>query len=108
MLAAAKDQSSAPVPVRLWQENSHGLVSGWFSSMATAARRYTAGQIDRAGKVLSSETATKQEIDDAIAVMDSWRIAHNRPLDMARKTLESRANLINPNRTIGIRLNPVV
>jgi hypothetical protein len=72
--------------------------------MATAERRYTAGQIDRAGKVLSSPTSTKHEADEAIAVMDSWRIAHNRPLEIARATLEFRAKSINPNPTIGARL----
>src|SRR5579872_281430 len=81
-------------------ENSHRLLGGWFSSMATAARQYTSGQIDKAGKVLSSPSATKQEADDAIAVMDSWRFAHNRPLEMARGTLESRSKLINPSCTI--------
>jgi hypothetical protein len=79
-------------------------MGGWFGAMASAARRYTAGQIDRAGKVLSSQTASKQQIDDAIAVMDIWRIAHSRPLEIARETLESRAVLVNPNSTIGMRL----
>lgn len=72
--------------------------------MATDARKYTAGQIDRAGKILSSPAATKEEIDDAIAVMDSWRLAHNRPLEMARASLASRVKLISPNATIGMRL----
>jgi hypothetical protein len=72
--------------------------------MAAEVRKYTAGQIDRAGKILSSTAATKQEVDDAIAVMDSWRIAHNRPLEMARSTLASRVKLVNPNATIGMRL----
>lgn len=85
-------------------ENSHRLPDGWFSDMATAERRYTAGQIDRAGKVLSSPTSTKHEADEAIAVMDSWRIAHNRPLEIARATLEFRARSVNPNPTIGTRL----
>src|ERR1700693_3320427 len=89
--------------VCLWEENSNGLVSGWLTSM-TAPRGHTSGQIDRAGKVLSSPTSTKQESDDAIAVMDNWRIAHNRPLEMARVVLESRAKLINPSPTMGMRL----
>ena len=53
---------------------------------------------------MSSPTATKQESDEAIAVMDSWRVAHNRPLEMARVLLEHRAKRINPNPTIGMRL----
>jgi hypothetical protein len=85
-------------------ENPHRLPVGWFSSMATAARKYTSGQIDRAGKVLSSPAATKQESDDAIAVMDSWRVAHNHPLEMARTSLASRVKLVNPKATIGMRL----
>src|ERR1035437_3692421 len=92
------------LPVCLWSENPHGLVSGWVSSMSSAARKYTSGQIDRAGKVLSSPTTTKHESDDAIAVMDSWRVAHNRPLEIARILLESRAKAISSNPTIGMRL----
>ena len=111
-MSTVKDISAMPVlstfsentPSACLLENSHGLMGGWHSSMTTAARRYTAGQIDRAGKVLSSPAAAKPEIDDAIAVMDSWRLAHNRPLEMARATLQSRVTLINPNATIGTRL----
>src|SRR5690349_5802330 len=72
--------------------------------MADTARKYTAGQIDRAGKILSSQNASKQEIDDAIAAMDSWRLAHTGPLEMARVALELKARSINPNATIGMRL----
>jgi hypothetical protein len=72
--------------------------------MADIARKYTAGQIDRAGKVLSSAASSGQEVDDAIAVMDSWRLAHAGPLNMARVALELKAKSINPNATIGMRL----
>jgi len=85
-------------------ENPSRLGAGWFGTMVAAVRKYTAGQIDRAGKVLSSPAATNQQIDDAIAIMDHWRIAHNRPLEMARQALASRAKLVNPNHTIGMRL----
>lgn len=95
---------SGNTPLACLFENPHGLTGGWFSDMATAERRYTAGQIDRAGKVLSSPASTKYEAEDAIAVMDSWRIAHNRPLERARAMLEFRAKSINPNPTIGARL----
>jgi len=105
-ISAVRDLStfSENTPSTCLFENPYGLTGGWFSSMSTAARRYTAGQIDRAGKVLSSPTATKQDSDDAIAVMDSWRVAHNHPLEMARAALESRAKIISPNPTIGMRL----
>lgn len=78
--------------------------NGWLGAMATTERKYTSGQIDSAGKVLSSLTATKQQVDDAIAVMDSWRTAHSSLLEQARKTLESRARLVSPKPTIGVRL----
>jgi hypothetical protein len=95
---------SKNTPSACLSENPHRLSDGWFSDMATAERRYTAGQIDRAGNALSSPASTKHEADDAIAVMDSWRIAHNRPLEIARAMLEFRARSINPNPTIGTRL----
>lgn len=72
--------------------------------MEAAVRKHTAKQIDKAGKVLSSPAATKQQIDDAIAVMDNWRVAHNRPLEMARTTLAARVKRVNPKATIGTRL----
>jgi hypothetical protein len=102
--SALSSESIKAAPPACLFENPHRLPDGWFGSMATAERRYTAGQIDRAGKVLSSPTSTEQEANDAIAVMDSWRIAHNRPLEIARATLELRAKSITPNPTIGTRL----
>ncbi len=85
-------------------ENPNGLTGAWFGAMTTAVTKYTAGQIDRAGKVLSSSIATKEQIDDAIAVMDGWRIAHGHPLEIALKALQVRATDVNPNATIGTRL----
>jgi hypothetical protein len=102
--ASSESLGENALPVCLWQENPHRLVEGWFSDMPAPEWRYTAGQIDRAGKVLSSPASTKHEADEAIAVMDSWRIAHNRPLEIARAMLEFRARSVNPNPTIGSRL----
>lgn len=95
---------SENTPLSCLLENSHRLTGGWLSSMERVPRKYSAGQIDRAGKVLSSPTATKQDVDEAIDVMDSWRTAHSRPLEMARGTLEERVKTINPNPTIATRL----
>lgn len=92
-LLPQKSQSICP----MWQAEEWG-------SVASDGRKYTSGQIDNAGKVLSSSIATKQQVDDAIAVMDSWRGAHNALLERARKTLEARAAVVSPRATIGMRL----
>lgn len=96
--------SQNSLPVCLGNENPNRLTGGWYGTMTTFTPQYTAGQIDRAGKILSSSTASKQQIDDAIALMDIWRTAHSRPLHIAMKLLQERAMRLHPNPTIGTRL----
>lgn len=86
-----------------WKGNPNRLASAWLGMFIGTATGYTAGQIDRAGKILSSPES-HLKIDEAIAVMDDWRKAHNRPLQIALDKLKQRSVLVHPNPTIGARL----
>jgi ppGpp synthetase/RelA/SpoT-type nucleotidyltranferase len=103
-IADAPEPSQDALPVCPGKGNPYRLADTWFGTMSTVAVQHTSGQIDRAGQVLSSSSATKQEIEDAIALMDKWRTAHNRPLKIAWSTLQDRAKQVHPNPTIGTRL----
>jgi hypothetical protein len=96
--------STEAAPVCLGQENPHRLVSAWWVAMPDAVKKYTPGEIDRAGKVLILPDPTAQQISEAIGVMDTWRTSHSVPLEIARKQLESRAKLVSSNSTTGTRL----
>jgi ppGpp synthetase/RelA/SpoT-type nucleotidyltranferase len=72
--------------------------------MTKTERKYTPGEIDRAGKILGCSTATKEQQDHAIEVMDNWRLSHAYPMETARKTLESRAKSASHSPTFGTRL----
>ena len=72
--------------------------------MTEKERKYTPGEIDRAGKVLGSSIATKEQEDHAIEVMDNWRLSHAHPMEIARKTLEARAKAVSHSPTFGTRL----
>lgn len=85
-------------------ENSRGLWTNWMGSLAETERKYTPGEIDRAGKVLGSSAATKEQEDHAIEVMDNWRLSHAYPMEAARKILEARAKAVSRNPTFGTRL----
>lgn len=91
-------------PLRLY-ENLLGTASDWMGLMNGIERKYASGEIDRAGKILSSMTTTPTEQEaHAIEVMDNWRLSHAYPMEMARKTLEARAKTISHNPTFGTRL----
>jgi hypothetical protein len=90
--------------VRLF-ENPNGSVSEWMGVLVETTKRYTSGEIDRAGKILSSITVTaKEQESHAMEVMDNWRLSHTHPMDMVRQTLEARAKTISHNPTFGTRL----
>ena len=99
-----REAAQDALPVRLSTEKPNGLVSGWSGAMATVARKYSPGEIDRAGKALILATPTAEQISQAVEVMDNWRVSHTLPLEAARKLLETRAKLVSPSPIIGTRL----
>jgi hypothetical protein len=99
----SSDAFRAAQPAPLLADSS-GPVWGWAGAMTTVAKKYTPGEIDRAGKALIFPEASKEQLDQATEVMDNWRVYHSFPLEIARAALESRAKLVNPNPLIGTRL----
>jgi hypothetical protein len=91
-------------PIRLF-ENPNGSVSEWMGVLAEVTKKYSNGEIDKAGKILSSLTsATKEQEAHAMEVMDNWRLSHAHPMDAARVTLETHAKTASHNPTFGNRL----
>jgi len=88
----------------------------WWESMAWAARIYTKGQIDRAGRAISSpeHPAAEGEFEDYVqrliqraentSIVDNWRACHAYPLQVIKMTLLRRAKKIDPNALIAQRL----
>lgn len=61
---------------------------------------YSKKQIDRAGKTLISNDVSQEEINQAFAILNSWRAAHVSPLNTITDTLISN----NPNDIVVQRL----
>ena len=61
---------------------------------------YSKKQIDRAGKTLISNDVSQEEINQAFAILNSWRAAHVSPLNTITDTLVSN----NPNDIVVQRL----
>jgi len=73
--------------------------------LAEITKRYSNGEIDRAGKILSSlAVTTKEQESHAMDVMDNWRLSHAHPMEAARLILETHAKTISHNPTFGTRL----
>jgi Region found in RelA / SpoT proteins len=102
MTEALQFIAEPPASLGYWSQNPDGL--GEWSAIMPVEKRYSPGEINKAGIVLSSPSATKTQLDQAIEVMDNWRMSHTFPLELARKTLESRVTKTSANPTIGTRL----
>ena len=101
-VAPCQPQNSS-LPICLF-ENPYRLVNGWAGVMTTVVKRHTSGEINRAGKILSSLNAGNQDVEHAIEVMDNWRLSHTYPLDIAQRTLDARARAVSAKPAIGTRL----
>lgn len=51
---------------------------------------YTKSQINKAGKIIASKTAPKEEQEQAIKILNNWRAAHAYPLQVICNNLRSR------------------
>lgn len=72
--------------------------------MAWTGRKYSKGQIDRAGEALIALGKDDIAREDAIAVVDNWRACHAYPLQVIKMTLLNRAKKINPKALIAQRM----
>ena len=72
--------------------------------MAWTGRKYTKGQIDRAGEALIALGKDDPAREEAIAVVDNWRACHAYPLQVIKMTLLNRAKKITPRALIAQRM----
>ena len=81
--------------------------------MAWTVRRYSKGQIDRAGIVLANFRSSRPEeeldaaiveLDAALRVIDNWRACHSYPLQIVKMTLLNRAKKVDSSALIAQRL----
>src|SRR5438270_576507 len=59
--------------------------------MAWAARQFSKGEIDRAGKILIAAEPSRESLDSAFQVINNWRACHSYPLHIIKKALINRA-----------------
>jgi len=72
--------------------------------MAWSTRKYSKGEIDRAGEALIALGKDDPAREDAIAVVDNWRACHSYPLQVVKMTLLNRANKVSPSALIAQRM----
>lgn len=65
---------------------------------------YSKREVNRAGDTLVSATATSNDIDFALAVINNWRAAHNSPLNTFQKRLRNVAKKINSDSLVAQRI----
>jgi hypothetical protein len=65
---------------------------------------YSKHAVNRAGETLVSTTATQDEIDAALLIINNWRASHNSPLNTFQKRLRNVAKRINPECLIAQRI----
>jgi len=72
--------------------------------MPWVTRRYSKGEIDRAGKALITLAQDDPARQEAIAKVDNWRSCHAYPLQVIKMTLKRRARKIDKDALIAQRL----
>lgn len=66
--------------------------------------RYSKQEINRAGKVLANNNVSKEEKNQAIAVLDNWRAVHGYPMHVFQMTLKKKAVKVDKDALISQRL----
>jgi ppGpp synthetase/RelA/SpoT-type nucleotidyltranferase len=72
--------------------------------MSWVERRYSKGQIDKAGQALIALPKDDPGREEAIAIVDNWRSCHSYPLQVIKMTLLQRAKRIYPLALVAQRL----
>lgn len=82
-------------------------IKDWKSSMNNQNSRgiweipkYTKSEINKAGSIIANSSSTKEERDNALAILNNWRAAHAYPLQVVCSNLRLR----NPNAIVVQRL----
>jgi len=64
--------------------------------MAEPIPQYSRPEVNRAGKTLVNPDASASDLEEALTIMNNWRVAHNTPLNNFRLTLRRKAKKIYP------------
>lgn len=65
---------------------------------------YSREEINRAGRRLTGDLSVSLDVDTAIAMIHSWRLGHNQPLNGMYMTLKTRAAKVSPAAVVAQRL----
>jgi len=68
---------------------------------------YSRSRIDRAGDILSSDTTTDAEKEEAIEILDNWRAIHSYPMHVFKMRLKNKSKLVDPHALTAQRLKRV-
>jgi len=63
--------------------------------MAWVEPKYTRPEVNRAGRVLISVTASENEREEALQIINNWRASHSFPLNTFRQTLRNKARKVD-------------
>jgi hypothetical protein len=72
--------------------------------MSWVERRFSKGQVNKAGKALITLSMDDPARDEAISIVDNWRSCHGYPLQIVKMTLLNRAKKIDGHALIAQRL----
>lgn len=75
--------------------------------MAWEKPKYTGSEINNAGKILSNDKSSKEEIEKAIDILDNWRASHSYPLHVFQMGLNNKSKQIDKNSLTAQRLKRV-
>lgn len=70
--------------------------------------RYTNGEIDRAGETARSSKPSSRAYEDAVSIINAWRVSHEYPMQTFNVTLRNKARAINTNAIVARRLKRLV
>lgn len=72
--------------------------------MKVVAPQFSRKKVDHAGEILASAAASPEERENALAIWDNWRTAHNYPLNAFTMTLKRKAHNVDENSLVAQRL----
>ena len=69
--------------------------------------KYSKIEINHAGDALISDSSTKEEIDNAVEILNNWRAVHSYPMHVFKKRLKQKSLSIDPKSLVVQRLKRV-
>lgn len=72
--------------------------------MAWTVPENSKSEVDRAGKILVSDTSTREQLDQALYVINNWRASHSFPLNTFQVSLRAKARRIDTHSLVAQRI----